>query len=462
VTANAGTVQARLTVKSQLGLSIFWLSLNFQSGAFYAVVIPAQVLLFVSGRSAGSTQQALFLGLTATGGGVVALLVQPVAGAVSDRAGGVLGRRRPYIALGAVGLLLGTLVLAWASSPVPFLLGFFAVQVGGAISTGAYQGLLPDRVPPEQRGAASGFLGLMTIIGTLGSLGAAGLLLGSVTRTTGHAVVQNGLRGFYGLTVLVLLLGATITMVGVRETQLGPQSPDRTALSGGIWSLEIWKRPWRYRGFRVAFVARVAVILGLTVFMTYIEYFLARVEHITHFVQATAVVALLALVGAVASAFLAGLISDRVGRVKLVFGSSFCMAMAALCFCLWPGLAPLPALGLLFGVGFGAYTSVDWALAVDVLPSLCEAGKDMGIWSMASTLPAFLAPALGSLTIGAAALAGHGIQGYRAVFGLAVACFVLGSVAILRVPEPGYTEKRPSTAVASTGRAGEVDFGAGS
>ena len=60
----------------------------------------------------------------------------------------------------------------------------------------------------------------------------------------------------------------------------------------------------------------------------------------------------------------------------------------------------------------------------------------MGLWSIASTLPALLAPVVGGLTIGAAAVLGGGAQGYRAVFGVAVAFFTFGAAAILRVPEP--------------------------
>ena len=45
--------------------------------------------------------------------------------------------------------------------------------------------------------------------------------------------------------------------------------------------------------------------------------------------------------------------------------------------------------------GYGAYTSVDWALATDVLPPTDEAGKDLGIWSAAGGLPQVIGVVLG-------------------------------------------------------------------
>ena len=77
-------------------------------------------------------------------------------------------------------------------------------------------------------------------------------------------------------------------------------------------------------------------------------------------------------------------------------------------------------MGVLFGVGLGAYFSVDWALAVDVLPSSDSVGKDMGIWSIATTLPAIIAPFVGAVVLNIAGVAGYTALGYRVVFTLAV------------------------------------------
>ena len=56
------------------------------------------------------------------------------------------------------------------------------------------------------------------------------------------------------------------------------------------------------------------------------------------------------------------------------------MALASLIFiavAMNPSIAFVFVVGALFGVGYGAYQAVDWALAVDVLPPGESAAKDM-------------------------------------------------------------------------------------
>jgi MFS family permease len=283
-------------------------------------------------------------------------------------------------------------------------------------------------------------MGLMTILGTLGSLIAAAIVLGSVTSQTPAVDIQQAIRVYYALTAIILLAGALITVVGVDESTMEGEPP---LSAGGIpdvpWRLSTWAAPWRHANFRWVFLTRMAVIMGLTLFMTHIAYYFARASHLSQFVQSTAIVAALALIGAVLSALLLGIASDRTRRVPIVCVATTFMAIAALMFVLWPGAVPLVPLGILFGLGFGAYTSVDWALAVDVLPSMRDAGKDMGLWSTSSILPALFAPALGSLAIGVAALSGRADFGYRLVFALATISFILGAGLILLIDEPPRT-----------------------
>jgi hypothetical protein len=111
------------------------------------------------------------------------------------------------------------------------------------------------------------------------------------------------------------------------------------------------------------------------------------------------------------------------------------MGLAALAFVIFPGNFPLWPLGILFGLGYGAYTSVDWALSIDSLPSFNEAGKDMGIWNASATLPVVIAPLLGSSIIAFAQNAGEPVLGYRLVFAAATFFLLIAAVFVLFVRE---------------------------
>jgi len=76
---------------------------------------------------------------------------------------------------------------------------------------------------------------------------------------------------------------------------------------------------------------------------------------------------------------------------------------------------------------------VNWALSIDVLPSLEKAGKDLGVWNASTTLPTIVAPLLGSVIINVSAGAGQTAIGYRVVFGAAALFFFLAAAAMLFV-----------------------------
>jgi MFS family permease len=430
----------RLTVRDQLVLSIFWFSLNIQNAALFPIVIPLQILLFLPPGQVGNAQQALLLGWISAVGAVVSLIMPPVFGMLSDNTRGSWGRRRPYIAAGAVLLIFSALLLAIAGRIVIFVLALMINQVGSNAANASYQALLPDLVPREQRGEASGYMGLMTILGSIGSLGLAAWLLGQVNLTsTGGDIIRHGATLFYVLTGIALLVGALITVIGVHEIPLMPtasksmRKQESVVLRFRRWFVSNWITPWREYNFRLIFFTRFAVMMGLTLFMTFIEYYFANVAHVTNFVQATAVVALLALFGAICSAFLLGIYSDRVRRAPIVCASTLLMATASFAFVIAPGSFPLWILGILFGVGYGAYTSVDWALAVDAMPQLSTVGKDFALWGSSTNLSSILAPALGSLIIYLVSFYAATALGYRLVFAVATLFLIYGAIFVLKI-----------------------------
>jgi MFS family permease len=439
---NLNTPPHRLTLRGQLVLSLLWFALNLLSSALLPIVVPTQILLFVAPGQVGNAQQVIFLGWLSALGAIITLFIPPLTGMLSDYTPGPLGRRRPYIIAGTIVMLISVPLLIEANSIIILILGLEVMLVGLNIIMAGYQGLTPDLVPNEQRGAASGYMGFMTILGNVGSLALAAWLFAQVNlHSTGANTLRRGAVLYYTGTIAILLIGVLITVIGVHEVPFSPksitlaQAESRIKFQFHKWFVRNWIKPWREYNFTVVFLMRSAVMMGLALFMTFIEYYLAKVAHVTNFVQATATVAVLALLGAVFSALLLGIFSDYVKRAPLVSMATTCMALAAFAFVVFPGGFPLWPLGVLFGLGYGAYMSVDWALSVDALPSIETTGKDLGLWNASSTLPTVIAPLLGSLIIILLQIHESTALGYRLIFAAATFFLILAAIGVLFVRE---------------------------
>ena len=91
-------------------LSSLWLSWNAQWLTIAPILIPQTVAALVRDRPE------LWSGLTVGAGALVALLISPVAGALSDRSRNPRGRRRSFLITGVLGSCVGLVALGWAVS----------------------------------------------------------------------------------------------------------------------------------------------------------------------------------------------------------------------------------------------------------------------------------------------------------------------------------------------------------
>jgi MFS family permease len=109
-----------------------------------------------------------------------------------------------------------------------------------------------------------------------------------------------------------------------------------------------------------------------------------------------------------------------------VIWSGLIAAGALLLFALVPTWTAALAAALILGIGFGAYTAVDFALITHVLPVANDRAKDLGVINIANTLPQVLAPVLA-----AGVLALH--PSYTALYTIAAALSILGSILVVRI-----------------------------
>ena len=405
--------ETRIRTRDQFLISCYWFAYNFHWGALLAIVLPSQITAIV-----GEAHKELFNGLIPPLGAALSLVVTPLAGALSDRSTSRFGRRRPFMLAGVAFNLVFLLFMARfasGSNVGVFLLCYLGVQMGNNWAGGPYAGLIPDMVPASQRGTASGWLALMTALGTLAGAIAAGQMI----RGERYAPI-------YLAIVAVVIVFLALTLWGVRER---PLVRTEGSASKDLWRDFIPRGP-AYRNFYLVLGTRALVTMGIYSVFTFFLFFLQDIIRTPNPVEQTSYLIAIIIGAGVPTSLVAGALSDRYGRKPLVYLSGGLMALASIVFifdAFAPSLAFTFAVGAVFGVGYGAYQAVDWALAIDVLPQGEAAAKDMGIWHVSLVLPQVLAPAITGFTLTAFKPMGL-LTGYTVVFVLTAIWFVLGTV----------------------------------
>ena len=159
--------------RDYLKITIFGFALTALWQSLHTIILPLRLLDFVP-----EAQKNTSLGLLTLTGLLLAMVVQPVAGAVSDRSTFRWGRRRPYILLGGLAALPFISGIGLAGSYAAVFLFYCLLQASTNIAQGPYQAFIPEPVPEGRRGLASGVKGLLETLGGAALVYTAGLLLG--------------------------------------------------------------------------------------------------------------------------------------------------------------------------------------------------------------------------------------------------------------------------------------------
>ena len=397
-------------------LSAFWFGSNFLWIPLTTVLIQSQVDAVVPKGSQNGA-----IGFAIGIGGFLAMTVPPLVGAWSDRLNTRLGRRRPIMVAGTLLTIPGLVLLMTAGSYPQIVVGYVIVQFFFNAAGAAYAGIIPDVVPAQQFGKASGFLATMTQLGIGGGLG--------VTSVMGSS------RAIYLVFVAVILLTLIPTIWAARNEGLAPVAPHaRRSIGEAIGE---FLRPLHEGDFAWVVFTRLMISAGITAVLYNLHNFFRDVVLApgTNPDAFTSNWLLVVVVTALPFGFFGGLLSDRWHRRKVfVYLSGGAQALVAIVFiAFYPTAIPLVfALGVAYGVGYGLYFAVDWALACDTLPDKSQSAKDMGLFHIALTMPQAIIPFFGGPLIDH--LNGpHGDGGYRIVFSSAVVFLFVGTVLVSRI-----------------------------
>ncbi len=459
-----------------ININIYWLGLNIASGSLTPIILPFLVAKFVPPEVKGT-----YLAYVRVAGLAVAMMIQPMAGLLSDRNTSRWGKRRPFIFVGTVLDLVFLTIIALAKDYWTLFAGILLLQFSSNIAHGALQGLIPDLVPEDQRGRASGVKAIMELLPILivtfvGPLVEKGYLWGAisfimfsfaVTMAITVAFVQEeplrekpteplaepllrlvaltvifvtitqisqrlvgwvgGKTGAVGLGILIVGLAGLLAMAG--SIIIGVYFAARVGLgrealfhSGFIW--------WVIN--RLLFLAAIGSVQGFA------QYFLADVLKVKNPATLTAILMAVVAIFLLPSALVSGWLSDRMGRFKLVLASCLISALGTFLLLFSPNVPMVMVSGCIIGIGAGIFMATNWALGTDIVPP-DKAGLFLGISNLAGAGAGIVGAGIGGPMADFFNLAKPGL-GWLVIYALYGALLILAAFTLYRVRPPASQE----------------------
>lgn len=376
--------------------SLFW-------GAAQFIMLPIQV------QALDPAHQDSALALVVGVGAVASMVSAPIAGAVTDRTRTRMGGREPWLIAAALATVVFSVLAGSAASISSLLLWIVALQVSTNFILTPVSAYIPDRVPIARRGAFSAAYGAAQLMGTV-----IGQIVGA----------QFGGAVFFGYMVVSIVLAALVITFALTNSQSNADVPRLPVRVRSILET-FWVNPVRHPNFALAFAGRFLLFTGAYPVQIYLLFILQ--DYIGLEDGALAVVPVLSLfdlVGVLTGTVAAGILVQKLQRTRpLIYMAAGLISLGMLAPLISPTLESMIVCSLFSGLGLGIFLSVDLVLITLVLPAPDQAGKDLGIINITTTLPQTLGAVLGSIVIA-------GFGGYGALLPFAIAA-TLGGASLL-------------------------------
>ncbi|MFC1947882.1 MFS transporter [Chloroflexota bacterium] len=391
------------------GVSVFLGSMN-------SVVLPIRLLEIVP-----ETMKNSYLGYLTFAGLVIAMVTQPVIGQISDRSRFAWGRRRPFILLGILlAIFLAPGIGLWQTYAV-ILLNWCLLQFATNTAQASYQSFIPDLVPENKKGTASGIKAMIEFSGSFIIIRFIAVFMDRYA--PGES--QFWLWVTLGILMLVLLGPMIYTLVAVREIP-GPGGLETPFLSGLSRSFNIELR--KNREFFWFLVSRAVMSLPGTALQTYFYYYVKDIFNPENPAGMATNVLLVVGLSLIITAAITGRLSDRFGRKPVLVSCGFIGALGILILHLSQNQLHLMISGFFIGAGNGAFWGTSWAQAADLLPK-DESARFMGLTNLATVVGSGLARLIGPVIDFFNGISQN--SGYSVMLLIGGLCYIGGSLIVM-------------------------------
>jgi MFS family permease len=407
-------VKKSASAASLVVVNAYWGGLSFMWNALHPVVLPAMLAALVP-----TGLKNTYLGLLSFAGLVIAMVLQPVAGAISDRWISRWGRRRPLILLGTLFGVVFLSILGWAGGLAWIFVGYIGLQLSSNTAQGPLQGLLRDRIPSHQLGVASS----IKVFLDLASLVAASLISGQLLS------VGPGGQSAAFLVIIGMLVGAAAVTILWTPEEPSTTGAERSESPGpGAQDPVVQVRP----GYWWLIAERAAFLLGVYGLQAFGQYYLQDAFDVPDPAQAAG--KLLSIIGAGTIVFViaGGWLADRLGPKRLLLAASALASAGMLMMPASTDLGGLYGAGSLIGAGMGLFLTSNWTLA-NRMAAPSQAGRYMGLTNIATAGAAALARLEGPVVDHLNSARPGAWLGYQAIFIFGAVCIILSTLFLSKV-----------------------------
>jgi len=393
------------------------------------VILPIRLLEWID-----ESQKNTYLGMLTFTGLVLAMVVQPFIGVLSDRTVSRWGKRRPYIFIGTILALAFLPGIGWVDSFTAILVMYCLLQVSCNTAQASYQALIPDFLPQNKRGLASGLKSLLELLGGFALVRLTAYLMGHYYEGEEQTWLWLAL-----VSLTFVMLGISVaTIVSVKEQ---PSFKTNRPPQPVLQSLKIDFKVHRH--FLWFLVSRGLLGMPGVILQTFILYYLMDVVGLAN--PAAVAGDLLVVVGVclVGASFPAGRLSDRFGRQPVLIISSAIGIAGTLILFFTRSYSHLMISGALLGISNGGLLSSSWALATDFVAKGEEA-KYLAVTNFAMVVGSALAR-----LVGPAIDYFNGLSpgsGYRFMLGVCLFSFVIGGLLVFKT-RPKKAQKPAPTGI---------------
>jgi MFS family permease len=413
-------------------ININWFAITARANVLTPLVIPLLVQQFVGEEFKGT-----YLGKIRLWALMAALLTQAITGLFSDRSRSKWGRRRPFILIGVVIEIIAIMLIGLSSHnegmPGYWILFnlYILIMIGGNINHAATQGFIPDVIPNDKKGIASGIKAIFELP----------LPLLVISVGVAKMISVGDLDGALAVLVIIILVCIAITMVVPEKQYLGP-IPElswirflRPVIMTGVFTITILGigalitgilpsfrlLPPSLKLFATGFIGvlgisfavmlgiwgslriglgdeiklqksylwwvvnRLFFLVGVTNLGSFLIFFLQEkysVYRLEQAVEPGSRIVLIVGIFILLTALIGGWLADNFGKKQLIMVSGFSTALGTGIVVLAPNMPITYFGGAIIGIGSGLFYTANWALGTEIVPKE-RAGQFLGFSNLA-------------------------------------------------------------------------------